>query len=590
MEWIGQQVYDFVATFRSGIIIDDINITTIQSSSESFADNDTSLMTSAAIEDKILSYGYSTGDITGVTITTDSGGGSAASDTAGSADFSILGSSGVGVTNSGTTITAVAVPAEIDHDSLLNFAANEHFTQANITTVGTIGTGTWEGDVIASAYLDSDTAHLSGTQSFTGDKTFEGNTVINKATFIQLDGDKSVTPGDGAMIHADTSTITDSNTSASGTAAEYNHVHFEGPTLAATNASVTTTDASVLKLGRMLSGTNQTLTNSWSLYAVGPISTAGLTNTGSYAQTSGDMTLYHAANDANPTFSIGSSATERLEIKAEYESGAQGLDVVKFITRTAGSSTNDARYAFQVDEEFIFSILDDGINIGASGNISIGGVDILDDASGTTTLKNIDALDATTEATIESAIDTLGNLTSASSLATVGTISSGTWNGGVIASAYLDADTAHYSATRQVTHHMILDDLDSDIVYISLLESDAENTSAPNKHLPLIAPGDGKLLKIHLRTTVDQSGETFTWKLYTRSLGVSTGGAASQVGAKSVTGPDVDEMATCDFTTGVTGTNAIAAGDKVQISIEASDGSTANGSYFITCVWEWNLG
>jgi hypothetical protein len=67
-----------------------------------------------------------TGDITGVTITTDSGGGSAASDTGGSADFSILGSNGVGVTNSGTTITAVAVPGEIDHDSLNNFVANEH--------------------------------------------------------------------------------------------------------------------------------------------------------------------------------------------------------------------------------------------------------------------------------------------------------------------------------------------------------------------------------------------------------------------------------------------------------------------------------
>ena len=68
----------------------------------------------------------SSGDITAVTITTDSGGGSAASDTGGSADFSILGATGVGVTNSGTTITAVAVAAEIDHDSLSNFVAAEH--------------------------------------------------------------------------------------------------------------------------------------------------------------------------------------------------------------------------------------------------------------------------------------------------------------------------------------------------------------------------------------------------------------------------------------------------------------------------------
>ena len=104
-----------------------VGITTVHTGS-SFADNDTSLMTAGAIKEKIEAYGYSTasGDITGVTITTDSGGGSAASDTGGSADFSILGSNGVGVTNSGTTITAVAVPSEIDHDSLNNFVANEH--------------------------------------------------------------------------------------------------------------------------------------------------------------------------------------------------------------------------------------------------------------------------------------------------------------------------------------------------------------------------------------------------------------------------------------------------------------------------------
>ena len=103
-----------------------------------------------------IGAGTGDGDITGVSITTDTGAGSKAEDTAGSADFSILGSNGVGVTNSGTTITAVAVPAEIDHDSLNNFDANEHFTQANITTVGTIGTGVWQGTAIAHAYIGAD--------------------------------------------------------------------------------------------------------------------------------------------------------------------------------------------------------------------------------------------------------------------------------------------------------------------------------------------------------------------------------------------------------------------------------------------------
>ena len=54
-------------------------MTVIQTSSDSFSNDNTSLMTSAAIEDKILSYGYSTttGDITGVTAGTGLSGGGA---------------------------------------------------------------------------------------------------------------------------------------------------------------------------------------------------------------------------------------------------------------------------------------------------------------------------------------------------------------------------------------------------------------------------------------------------------------------------------------------------------------------------------
>ena len=43
---------------------------------------------------------------------------------------------------------------------------------SNITNVGTVTSGVWNATAIASQYLDSDTAHLSGTQTFTGAKTF----------------------------------------------------------------------------------------------------------------------------------------------------------------------------------------------------------------------------------------------------------------------------------------------------------------------------------------------------------------------------------------------------------------------------------
>ena len=60
---------DETLTFNvAGLTVSELAANSLQTSGESFADNDTSLMTSAAIQDKIESYGYSTttGDITNV--------------------------------------------------------------------------------------------------------------------------------------------------------------------------------------------------------------------------------------------------------------------------------------------------------------------------------------------------------------------------------------------------------------------------------------------------------------------------------------------------------------------------------------------
>jgi len=171
----------------------------------------------------------------------------------------------------------------------------------------------------------------------------------------------------------------------------------------------------------------------------------------------------------------------------------------------------------------------------------------------------------------------------------LGTISSGVWNGTAIASANLDADTMHYSAQRQLTHHTIQDDIDTQVVFLSLAEFDGENTAIGNNKLPLIAPVAGKLLKVFVRCSHNLSGVDFTWKLYTRTSSQSTNGNAAEIGAQTGTGPTNGNMVTYDFTTGLdSGTNAIGAGDKVQISLE-TDGSTSNANFFITLMWEWNL-
>src|SRR5210317_1537061 len=103
------------------------------------------------------------------------------------------GSNTVDVTTSGLTVTGnISVTGTVDGRDVaadgtkldgIESGATADQTQSDInalaiTQVGTITSGTWQGTAIASAYLDSDTAHLSGAQTFTGVKTF-ASPVIN---------------------------------------------------------------------------------------------------------------------------------------------------------------------------------------------------------------------------------------------------------------------------------------------------------------------------------------------------------------------------------------------------------------------------
>jgi len=217
---------------------------------------------------------------------------------------------------------------------------------SSLTSVGTIATGVWNGTVIASAKLDADTAHLTTNQTFTGVKTFD-ETIVGS-------------------VNGSAATVATIAGLAPNTA-----------TTQATQAAITTL-AGVTSLGVASATTNIA---------------------------AGDITMYNPVNNGNPSISIGSSASESFKLSAVYESGAQGLDIVQFESFTGGSSSNDARYSFKVDETFLMQIKDAGIQIKASGALEIGnGNAILSDSSGTTTLGNIDALDATTIATIKAAV------------------------------------------------------------------------------------------------------------------------------------------------------------------------------------------
>ena len=133
-------------------------------------------------------------------------------------------------------------------------------------------------------------------------------------------------------------------------------------------------------------------------------------------------------------------------------------------------------------------------------------------------------------------------------------------------------------------------DIDTTKTYVGFQEADGESTSATNKNLPILAPVAGKLLKVFLRANNDLSGKTLTWRLETIAAGTATSGTPSGTfGTQSGAGCTGSSMTTYDFTSSLdAGSNVIAAGDTVQLSIQ-SDAATANTTYYVTCLWEWDL-
>ena len=112
-----------------------VGITTVQDSGTSFGDRDDSLMTAAAIADKIEAYGYGTGtgDITGVTFTTDDT--EVVSDTAGSADFTIAGGEGIDTTSADTTVTITAELASDSNKGVASFESDEFTVSSGVVNL-----------------------------------------------------------------------------------------------------------------------------------------------------------------------------------------------------------------------------------------------------------------------------------------------------------------------------------------------------------------------------------------------------------------------------------------------------------------------
>ena len=151
----------------SGLTTSHFAGSTLQISTERFANNDTSLMTSAAIEDKILSYGYSTtvGDITAVT----AGSGLTGGATSGGATLNV---------GAGSYIVVAADTVSVDATS-----ANTASKVVARDSSGNFSAGTISATATSARYADL-------AENYEADAEYEAGTVV------KFGGEKEITATD----------------------------------------------------------------------------------------------------------------------------------------------------------------------------------------------------------------------------------------------------------------------------------------------------------------------------------------------------------------------------------------------------------
>jgi hypothetical protein len=284
------------------------------------------------------------------------------------------------------TVGARSSTGDID---FLNFRQDTN-AAFKVSSVGAVTVGTLTG---SGYFVEANNGFIRTASNATALKNDNINTIeldaSNNVTIpngiLDISGARSGTPTQfGKYIAISTSTFTDNNTAMSGTASIMVFNGIEASILAATNTSVTTTDAATFYIGGPpTAGTNQTITNSHALFInAGDITISRNTDSTAIfgrvridSRTTDEATFSHFNQSGTTVYALKQLSTGRTFINAASgqdinfrisNSPAWTIDSTGNLDASAGkdlnlSTTSEIQFGGTV------SIIGDG-----SGNITIG--------------------------------------------------------------------------------------------------------------------------------------------------------------------------------------------------------------------------
>ena len=123
MKWLGQHIVSLIARFRNDVYLEDISSGAIASGGNLGLDSN----------NKIVKANEATGDITGVRLTADDS--NVATDSEGSADFTIAGGEGIDTSVSSTTVTIAGEDASTSNKGIASFSSDNFAASSGEITI-----------------------------------------------------------------------------------------------------------------------------------------------------------------------------------------------------------------------------------------------------------------------------------------------------------------------------------------------------------------------------------------------------------------------------------------------------------------------